>query len=87
MERGLRRWSATVSGQRLGLAVSRISDITGAPVVAARVAGVGAPGRVVSAVFVPGRAQLAFSLPFVVDAQVDETVIAVELQRFLIEER
>ena len=31
---GLRRWSATVSGQRLGLAVSRISDITGAPVVA-----------------------------------------------------
>lgn len=65
----------------------RLAALTGAPVVAARVAGVGAPGRVVSAVFVPGRAQLAFSLPFVVDAQVDETVIAVELQRFLIEER
>lgn len=31
---GLRRWSASVSGQRLGRAVSRISDVTGSPVVA-----------------------------------------------------
>ncbi|WP_233270511.1 PQQ-like beta-propeller repeat protein [Chachezhania sediminis] len=30
---GLRRWSASVSGQRLGRAVSRISDVTGSPVV------------------------------------------------------
>lgn len=30
---GLRRWAATASGQRLGRARSRISDITGAPVV------------------------------------------------------
>ena len=29
---GLRRWAATASGQRLGRTVSRISDITGAPV-------------------------------------------------------
>jgi len=29
---GLRRWAATASGQRLGRATSRISDITGAPV-------------------------------------------------------
>tara|TARA_R110002020_G_scaffold169623_19_gene358896 strand:+ start:421 stop:1731 length:1311 start_codon:yes stop_codon:yes gene_type:complete len=30
---GLRRWSASISGQRLGRAVSRISDVTGSPVV------------------------------------------------------
>ncbi len=29
---GLRRWSATVAGQRIGRATSRIGDITGAPV-------------------------------------------------------
>ena len=30
---GLRRWNASVAGQRLGRATSRISDVTGAPVV------------------------------------------------------
>ncbi|OED50920.1 quinoprotein [Rhodobacteraceae bacterium (ex Bugula neritina AB1)] len=30
---GLRRWSASVSGQRTGQTLSRISDVTGAPVV------------------------------------------------------
>jgi outer membrane protein assembly factor BamB len=30
---GLRRWDATVSGQRRGRAISRISDITGSPMV------------------------------------------------------
>ncbi|MCR9127241.1 MAG: PQQ-like beta-propeller repeat protein [Rhodobacteraceae bacterium] len=33
---GLRRWSASVAGQRLGRSSSKISDITGAPVVAGR---------------------------------------------------
>ena len=32
-EGGLRRWAATVSGQRIGRAISRYSDVTGAPVV------------------------------------------------------
>lgn len=31
---GLRRWSASVAGQRTGRTLSRISDVTGAPVVA-----------------------------------------------------
>jgi outer membrane protein assembly factor BamB len=30
---GLRRWAASVAGQRLGNAISRISDITGSPVI------------------------------------------------------
>ncbi|MCF6431299.1 PQQ-like beta-propeller repeat protein [Leisingera sp. MMG026] len=33
---GLRRWSASVSGQRTGQTLSRISDVTGAPVVSGK---------------------------------------------------
>ncbi|UWQ51268.1 PQQ-like beta-propeller repeat protein [Leisingera caerulea] len=33
---GLRRWSASVAGQRTGQTLSRISDVTGAPVVAGK---------------------------------------------------
>lgn len=38
---GLRRWSASVSGQRLGVARSRIGDITGSPVVVGKTVYVG----------------------------------------------
>ncbi len=38
---GLRRWSASVSGQRKGVARSRIGDVTGSPVVVGRTVYVG----------------------------------------------
>lgn len=38
---GLRRWNASVAGQRTGNTLSRISDVTGAPVVAGKYAYVG----------------------------------------------
>lgn len=38
---GLRRWNASVAGQRTGNTLSRISDVTGAPVVARKYAYVG----------------------------------------------
>lgn len=38
---GLRRWSASVSGQRVGVARSRIGDVTGPPVVVGRTVYVG----------------------------------------------
>lgn len=46
---GLRRWDASVSGQRVGRAVSRISDVTGSPVVVGNTLYVGNhSGRTVS---------------------------------------
>ena len=46
---GLRRWDASSSGQRLGRAVSRISDVTGGPVVVGKTVYVGNhAGRTVS---------------------------------------
>nr|WP_232281878.1 PQQ-like beta-propeller repeat protein [Roseobacter sp. SK209-2-6] len=38
---GLRRWSASVAGQRIGRTLSRISDVTGAPVIVGNKAFVG----------------------------------------------
>ncbi|MBB94520.1 MAG: quinoprotein [Rhodobacteraceae bacterium] len=44
---GLRRWSSTVSGQRPGVAASRIGDVTGAPVVVGSTVYIGnASGRI-----------------------------------------
>jgi outer membrane protein assembly factor BamB len=46
---GLRRWNASVAGQRVGRSVSRIGDVTGSPVAAGRTAYVGShSGRTVA---------------------------------------